>query len=358
MKLHIFNPEHDIALAANDSHFTAPHAGRRLRSDLEFLPALWAEDGDCVLVEDIERAQRNLRLYPRYARQIVFANSSVLQNVEFSDIDVWGWNITLREELKQLGVEQESLPSDQQLSAIRLMSNRGWAAKHLLSSLQSDETVGEAFIVHSLDEVKDLFYQYGKIVVKAPWSSSGRGVRYVLPNSWNEKLEGWMKNILLRQHSLEVEPIYNKVKDFAMEFSSEEDGVKFMGYSLFRTINGAYSGNILATMNAKREMLSRYLPLTLLDNVCEKICALLSHFLAGIYIGPLGIDMMIVAENGKLMLHPCVELNLRRTMGHLALALSPTETEPQRLMRILFQDGRYHFRVTDTNENVLDRDIY
>ena len=33
-KLHLFNPEHDIALAANLAHFTAPLAGRQLRADL------------------------------------------------------------------------------------------------------------------------------------------------------------------------------------------------------------------------------------------------------------------------------------------------------------------------------------
>ena len=54
MTLHIFNPEHDIALASNLSNFTAPHAGRQLRADLGFLPALWAEEGDVVLVENVE----------------------------------------------------------------------------------------------------------------------------------------------------------------------------------------------------------------------------------------------------------------------------------------------------------------
>ena len=38
MNLHIFNPEHDLALAANLRQFTAPHAGRQLRSDLAFIP--------------------------------------------------------------------------------------------------------------------------------------------------------------------------------------------------------------------------------------------------------------------------------------------------------------------------------
>ena len=54
MKLHIFNPEHDIALAADLERFTAPHAGRQMRASLGFIPAFWAEDGDMVLVEKFE----------------------------------------------------------------------------------------------------------------------------------------------------------------------------------------------------------------------------------------------------------------------------------------------------------------
>ena len=56
--LHIFNPEHDIALAANLKNFTAPHAGRQLRSDMGYLPALWAHEDDAILVGDKEYASR------------------------------------------------------------------------------------------------------------------------------------------------------------------------------------------------------------------------------------------------------------------------------------------------------------
>ena len=63
MKLHVFNPEHDIALAANLCNFTAPHAGRQLRHDLGFLPALWAEEGDIVLVDDVELAEQSFRRF-------------------------------------------------------------------------------------------------------------------------------------------------------------------------------------------------------------------------------------------------------------------------------------------------------
>jgi hypothetical protein len=40
-----------------------------------------------------------------------------------------------------------------------------------------------------------------------------------------------------------------------------------------------------------------------------------------------------------------VEINLRRTMGHVALALTPTDDEMVRVMRIEFADGRYKMKV-------------
>ncbi|MBQ5510196.1 MAG: hypothetical protein IIT94_03505, partial [Prevotella sp.] len=61
MILHVFNPEHEMALAANLHQFTSPRAGREMRSYLSFLPALWANDGDAVWVEDVEKAHESLK---------------------------------------------------------------------------------------------------------------------------------------------------------------------------------------------------------------------------------------------------------------------------------------------------------
>ena len=61
MTLHVFNPEHDIALASNLSNFTAPRAGRQLRHDLSFLPLFWAAEDDVVLVDDAEYAKRQFQ---------------------------------------------------------------------------------------------------------------------------------------------------------------------------------------------------------------------------------------------------------------------------------------------------------
>ena len=74
------------------------------------------------------------------------------------------------------------MPSDDTLAAIREMSSRRFAAEHLLPLLREageEKTVGEARYCTTMEVVKQAMAQNGKSVLKSPWSSSGRGVRYV-----------------------------------------------------------------------------------------------------------------------------------------------------------------------------------
>jgi len=69
--------------------------------------------------------------------------------------------------------------------------------------------------------------------------------------------------------------------------------------------------------------------------------------LNGQYVGPLGVDMMIVAQENHdgFFLHPCVEINLRRTMGHVALSLTPSIDDVLRVMRIEYMDNHYKLKI-------------
>lgn len=349
MKLHIFNPEHDIALASNLANFTAPHAGRQLRENLGFLPALWAADGDAVLVDDVASAERlwnvtdkklkNVtikQLKNRSQKEVTFITGK--QAMDFSQltaVDAWGWDRALKASLQRKGVDASLLPSDDYIERVRQLSHRRTAAQ-LLPRLRQEGTVGEAFECSTIDDVNLLLNNHGHVVVKAPWSSSGRGVRFVEADNLQPNFGSWLRNILLRQGSVMVEPYYHKVKDFAMEFSADGKGhIRYEGLSLFHTANGAYVGNILATEQTKRNMLSRYVSLSLIDSIRE---AIIDYLYLEDYCGPLGIDMMVVRENDRLLLHPCVEINLRRTMGHVALTLSPVDDGICRVMRITYSN--------------------
>ena len=84
MTLHIFNPEHDIALASGLANFTAPHAGRQLRHDLGFLPALWASEGDIIMVDDVDQARRSLERLTHRLHTLQQTQSLLRANSEFT----------------------------------------------------------------------------------------------------------------------------------------------------------------------------------------------------------------------------------------------------------------------------------
>ena len=340
MKLLVFNPEHDLALAANLSNFTAPHAGRQLRTDLGYISAVWAATDDRVLVENVEDAERRfLRLMRRpFSR---FIDKDQIRRYDFTAVDVWGWDLAIRASLLRWGVDARLMPIATQIDAIRQLSHRRYAMQ-LLNNLQMSGTIGDACETDRLHSGEHL-------VVKAPWSSSGRGVRFI-DGTMNIYDSGWLRHVIEKQGSVMVEPYYNKVKDFGMEFLSDGRGaVSYVGLSLFQTSNGAYTGNILADEEEKEAMISRYIPVDLLKTVQGKICDFMGVLLKDRYVGAFGIDMMVVRrEDGDgFLLHPCVEINLRRTMGHVAISLTEHCSALPRLMKIEYNSNIYKLRISN-----------
>lgn len=371
MTIRIFNPDHDLALASNQKRFTAPHAGRKLRSDLSFFPALWSEDCDIVIVEDIDAAEnsyRKLRLLNK--PKVEFCTMEQLPHILKSDyccdlqneklaIDVWGWDRAISFQLEKNGVPLSLLPTDEQLTMIRDLSSRQFASDILrrLCDKYCYKTCGKADYITDMKYFTSMLLKYdNKCVAKAPWSCSGRGVKYFLGNEDSEHTKSntlnWVFNIISQQGGVMLEPLYNKVKDFAVEFRLCNDGkVVPVGYSLFDTKNGAYTGNLLATEEEKREILSRYIDMKLLDGVVDEISVLMEYALSPLVNTNIsmhfGVDMMIVAKDSAdgFLLHPCVEINLRRTMGLAALSISPREKCNKSLMSIFYESKKYHLSV-------------
>ena len=138
------------------------------------------------------------------------------------------------------------------------------------------------------------------------------------------------------------------------------------GLSVFHTMNGAYIGNSLEKEEVKQELLSAYISIPVLNNIAQTLETLLSkhlmlhnkcllavstvEFLTSVlYYGALGVDMMIVANGSRgdvgFKLHPLVEINLRRTMGHVALSLSNKKSFQHKMMRIDNDGSHYHLHI-------------
>ena len=354
MTLHFFNPDHDIALALNQRRFATPHVGRQMRSDLGYIPALWAEDDDVVVVEDIDAAELLYKRHKLSSRaRVEFVTTEQLENTVSGDdyrFAPWGWNRSIRSTFLDAKIPKTMLPSEQQLDNIRTLSNRALAVKLLSSMNGMLGVIGLSAVCNSSEEVMEALELHKDIVVKAPWSSSGRGVRYInIDDGPNENVRKWISNTLEKQGTIIVEKKCCKIQDFAMEFQSQADGkVIYEGLSLFTTRNGAYTGNILLPEDEKEEYLHKYLSPTLLDEVKGHIETFLTKEINGAYIGPLGVDMMICspweADNDSVtVLNPCIEINMRRTMGHVALAL--TRRGQRGIMSIDYDGKNYRLHI-------------
>ncbi|MDE6152351.1 MAG: hypothetical protein K2G12_10260, partial [Prevotella sp.] len=160
MTLHIFNPEHDLALAANSPFWTSPKAGARLRHDLGWLPALWAKPGDAVAVGDISASYSEIslledRLGLKYGN-VLFCTLGDISAKALSDkidrVEVWGWDLAVVNQLHRAGISRGLMPSETLLERQRALSDRAVAARlleHLVG--KHDCVCGDAAAVYNIN---------------------------------------------------------------------------------------------------------------------------------------------------------------------------------------------------------------
>ncbi|WP_302562142.1 hypothetical protein [Phocaeicola coprocola] len=313
-EIYLFNPENDMALANFTPYYKAPSEIIRMANDLSVLPAWYAPEGSTIKVDSLSRVSLWREQCPasNFLPDVIW--SAEWENMPYKP---WGWSPSLLYTLRKAGVNDSFLLSDMQMGQIRVLSGRQCCVKILESFSRMDGLCGKAMTCNSMTQVKKYITSLERCVLKAPWSGSGRGIMYVSSKEWNDSAEGWVSRVLRVQGEIMVEPLYNKVCDFAMEFYADGNGsVSFVGYSLFDTdAHGNYKGNFLLSDGQINKILSQYIPDEVFDNVCRTMEGSLASLLNKDYCGFFGVDMMICLEDGKYLLHPCVEINLRMNMG-------------------------------------------
>lgn len=331
MTLHLFNPENDLALADFSIHYIAPSSARVMAADLSALPLWWAAPGDAVWVEEAQRPSLSAVWNPLCRCLQATPCSCWPDGVD--EICPWGWSPLLVGRLLRAGCPPVLLPDEPALRRIRTLSGRSLAVR-LLHELRSgegfatrwaDRLCGASYYCEDEEQVARLVTSLGPTMLKAPWSGSGKGLHFG-HGTYVPPLSGWCRGVLRRQGAVVVEPIYNKVYDLAMEFFSDGCGrVSYRGLSVFFTTpRGTYAGNWVAPEHDKLQWLSGLLPLAQWHDLAAVLCRRLSLYVGTAYRGVLGVDMMLCRPDSgaSLLLHPCVEVNLRRTMGQAALDMA------------------------------------
>lgn len=318
--LFLFNPDHDMALANHDLNYMSPASARQLSSDLALFPAWYAGKENSVLAQsayNLTFLQEMRVKFPQLASLLTEAEVAMTKDITFTP---WGWDSAVYRRFIQLGVPPRALPTQRQLTTIREKSHR-LRAVELLKRMQFEYCCGESFYMTELKEIREFVESRTSCVLKAPLSGSGKGLNWC-KGIFTSHISDWCRNIIRQQGGVVAEPLYDKVTDFAMQFHADAGGqVRFAGYSLFYTNpSGAYEGNWLMADAEIEGRLTKYISLHALREVRESLEKNLSEMLNGIYVGYLGVDMMICRSYDVLShrLHPCVEINLRMSMGMAA----------------------------------------
>lgn len=347
-----------MALANNTPYYKMPAEIGRMADDLAVLPAWFAASvsgwrGDASLGErrvfpSVGMSWRNVGSAVRPVVKVADVNDVellrkqsqgglALPDVDWTDewlkgnYHPWGWNKALVHRLQKSGIAAESLPTEEQLARYRTLAGRQQCVEVLQAFAGKRGMCGVAMVCCSFEEVKQGLQQTGESILKAPWSGSGRGLVRLSWDTLTDSVAGWVARILRTQSYIMLEPLYDKVCDFAMEFLAVGNGeVRFAGYSFFDTdAHGNYKANWLATNESIEKRLCTWVTADVLQKVRDTLITALSNLLGVSYSGYLGVDMMICrAEDGCYRVHPCVEINLRMNMGVVSRLIADTCLAP------------------------------
>ncbi|MDE5812864.1 MAG: hypothetical protein K2H72_01120 [Muribaculaceae bacterium] len=323
MRLLLFNPETEYALASGASFYTPPARVEQMRRERELLPEAWANPEDVILVDDPAAMSSSMRLASWNDLAALFA--------EIPDLTVepWGWNPALLRRLLDAGVPPRCLPDKLTIERIRNLAHRRttiqlnnrWndyvANGHIHRG--NDLTVDIPVELDSIEVCMEYYRSNPHCWMKAPWSSSGRGVINTAADMTEILVEQWCRGILRRQGSVMGETGADRIADFATEWRISSGMAEFLGLSSFSTSNrGKYISNYAVT---QEEMRSRFNSLSVIpaDDLISIQKLILEESLSD-YDGLCGVDILI-ERRGHI--RPFVELNLRRTMGMLHLRPVP-----------------------------------
>lgn len=339
-KLYFFNPGHETAVQSGKSHYTPTASVRKMMTDLAVLPLWYGDSNNYILIDGSVDPSIFLMTIPEELRPaltpVTPTSLQTLLCTQIIEASPWGLSPHSIQVFKALQEDNKQLIIPAWNQEYAQLTARQTASEYLkLLQLKNADypDINPPHFCTDIYEIKQYIANHPPpYVLKMPYSCSGRGL-YWLANEYIDKLATqWINGAIRKQGSISIERALNKICDFAMEFESDGTGnIQYVGLSVFNTMKkGAFSGNLLGPQQVLVKQLTRYIPVKQLRSLQNEIEQLLSRQLGTKYKGHFGIDMLIYQNNDQsYAIHPFIELNLRYTMGLVALQLSKRLIHPR-----------------------------
>jgi len=349
-QLFLFNPGHEMEILCGKSHYTPPYSVQKMSTDLEMLPVWYGGAGSFTLVRN-PKASQFIASLPKGFRASL--SSPMILNLMMKELyrrkklgtkpklppltaSIWGISPRSTDAFKELKQAGMNLEIPEWKEEFVLLTNRYTSAvclERLQKTIPITPPVSIPVYISDLKEIEDyVANNTPPYVIKTPFSSSGRGHYWISDNKLDNRAISWLNGSLKKQNVVSIEPALNRIFDFAAEFYSDGNGqVQYMGLSVFETQpQGQFVGCMLGTQEQLLQLLNEYISPEDFLFLVEQIGQILNETLGKTYCGYMGVDMFIYkTEDGNYAVHPFVELNLRYTMGLVAMQISRQFIHPQ-----------------------------
>ncbi|WP_018971174.1 DUF455 family protein [Rubritalea marina] len=329
--LHWFNPnaEGEELAKINNKPFSPKRNVRLLEEDLDMLPIAWTRRDDVLLLRNAPSRQHlvNLRAWGFPMPECIeLGGEHDLEERRIGGMRPWAWQQRACDVLAPYAQNM----SEQVAQKWRNHGESEWMSKKLGFRLEQllGEPVGQW--CESEAEVMEYFSQSdGNILMKAAYSNAGRGHCRIIDGDWSQSAKGWLKRSLSEHGGLLVEPWLNRVVDFSSQYERAADGsIKHIGMTqVLNDSLGRFRGCLVLPKWAQGydAELSTFL---FRDSDAHafyrhRLPEALNQLLGNSdYVGAIGIDSMVFRHpDGTLAFRPVVEVNMRHTMGRVAVEL-------------------------------------
>ena len=309
--------------------YSPKQAERTLDLDLEMLPLTWARRDDVVLVH-----QKPSLAHISYLRNtgiqlpewVTYEES--LEDRKLGGMKPWAWTSDAISKLSKYA----SITTAKSASPFREALPQEYFSKALSSQLLKQIQPEEQSLRCDSFEMLEAFaaQQKGDTLMKAPYASAGRGHRkFVRAEGWVKSVKNWATKIIETQGYLIAEPHFHRLLDFSAQYEMNAAGeIKLRGMTrLINDAGGRFIGSYVHSkwISGTDEKLNQWLfrDAQVMHVYRHAIPELLSKELR--HLAPLtafGVDAFVYQDQqGEFHLRKIVELNLRFTMGRVALEL-------------------------------------
>lgn len=336
--IHYFNPWHETAIFCASKYYQPKTNIVKMQQQLSYLPLWYANSNDFALVETLDKHFIDtLQSLCPTAQPISISLLAEKQFDIFNQrVEFWGISPSTIYRFERLNtIYGLNLQIPGWTDKLRLLGSRLTAHNILAYLIETISSISSNLLPHffiNMEEIKNFVIKSKeKLLLKAPYSSSGRGLVWLPIGEIAFSQKQIIGGILKKQGYISLEKVLDKQLDFSMNFIiTSLNSASFIGYSIFYTDSkGAYKSSLLANQEDLEQQIISFVTKKLLYRVRNKLMQVLQKTYAPYYNGNISVDMLIYRYKNNYYLHPCVEINMRKSMGYLSIYLQRKFLSPK-----------------------------